>query len=88
MHTNIYISTYIYILLPHLIKEMVIFTDDKNKHKYIEIENKFAKHCNIHILALITCNIEKENFIFCQHAEPSTPKRDLIKKPLNCKFIK
>ena len=31
--------------LPHILKEMIAFTEDKNKHKYKprEIENKFAK---------------------------------------------
>lgn len=69
---------------------MVAFTEDKSKYKYKcrEIENKLQRHSNAYILALTTCNIEKENSIFCQHTQPSTPKRDLIKKLLNCKFIK
>lgn len=67
---------------------MVAFMDVKKRHKYTEIENKFAKTLQCTYITLITCDIEKENSLFCQHTEPSTPKRGLVKKPLNSKFIK
>ena len=42
-HINIY--RHLHVFLPHILKEMIAFTEDKNKHKYKprEIENKFAK---------------------------------------------
>ena len=42
-YINIY--RHLHVFLPHLLKEMIAFTEDKNKHKYKprETENKFAK---------------------------------------------
>ena len=53
-----------------------------------KLKINLQRRCNAHILALTICSIGKQNSVFCLHTEPSTPKRVLIKKPLNCKFIK
>lgn len=54
-HKYAYMGIYIHVyFLPHLLNEMVAFTEDKNEHKYKcrEIENKLQRHSNAYILAL------------------------------------
>lgn len=69
---------------------MVAFTDVKNKHKYTEIENKFAKTLQCTYISINNMCYRKGEFIILSalYTEPSTPKKDLVKKPLNFKFIK